>query len=73
MIFGYKCCKKEIRVPSRGATRRRGVWYYYLNIRERGECSGDRVGSGVTWDPVELEGEEDHMEEVGVESEQPQL
>ena len=27
----------------------------------------------VTWDPVEQEGEGDHMEEVGVGSVQPQL
>ena len=41
-----ECWKKGIRVPSRGATTRRGVRYQYLNIRERGECSGDRVGGG---------------------------
>ena len=46
MTFGYECCKKGIRIPSRGATTRRGVWYYDLNIRERGKGSGDRVGSG---------------------------
>ena len=46
MTFGYECCKKGIRVPSRSATTRRGVWYHDLNIRERGECSGDRVGGG---------------------------
>ena len=46
MTFGYECWKKGIRVPSRGATTRRGVRYRYLNMRERGECSGDRVGGG---------------------------
>ena len=31
------------------------------------------MGDVVTWDPVEQEGEGDHMEEVGVGSVQPQL
>ena len=77
MTFGYECWKKGIRVPSRGATTRSGVRYRYLNMRERGECSGDRVGGHlesegeegavwdvVTWDPVEREKEGDHMEEA---------
>ena len=47
MTVGYECWKKGIRVPSRGATTRSGgVRYRYLNMRERGKCSGDRVGGG---------------------------
>ena len=37
------------------------------------EGEGGAVGDVVTWDPVEQEGEGDHMEEVGVGSVQPQL
>ena len=33
----------------------------------------EAVWDVVTWDPGELEGEGDHMEGVGVGSEQPQL
>ena len=46
MTVGYECWKKGIRVPSRGATTRSGVRYRYFNMRERGECSGNRVGDG---------------------------
>ena len=46
ITVGYECWKKGIRVPSRGATTRSGVRYRYFNMRERGECSGNRVGGG---------------------------
>ena len=39
----YECWKKGICVPARGATTRSGVRYRYRNMREVGECSGDRV------------------------------
>ena len=39
----YECWKKGICVPARGATTRSGVRYRYRNMREGGECSGDRV------------------------------
>ena len=43
MIFMYECWKKGICVPARSATTRSGVRYRYRNMREVGECSGDRV------------------------------
>ena len=32
-----------------GVRLRGGVWYYDLNIRERGKGSGDRVGKWEDW------------------------
>ena len=43
MTIRYECWEKGICVPARGATTRGGVRYRYLNMREGGECSGDRV------------------------------
>ena len=43
MTIRYECWEKGICVPARGATMRGGVRYRYLNMREGGECSGDRV------------------------------
>ena len=43
MTFRYERWEKGICVPARGATTRGGVRYRHLNMREGGECSGDRV------------------------------
>ena len=58
------------RVEGRGGGR--------IRRRDRDTCMESEGEEGavwdvVTWDPVEQEGEGDHMEEVGVGSVQPQL